>query len=1177
MFSALLLFDLRFFAKNKFVFLLPVCFTAFGIIIGLNAGFSFPNTYKNAPFTITYILALLSMAALIPAAILAAQTVIREKDSGFDKIINAAPINKLAYMASRFIILSGINILCFALLTIGLFIGHKITGANHPEIGPSGFINYLFPFIVFSIPAILFCSSILSSVAWLTQNKLLVYVTALGIYIVYMITAIFSGSGFIAGNDKNDSAGAAIAPFADPFGLSAFLEQTQYWSSIQRNTTLVSLSNELLINRLLILSVSIIILIVTFKRFSFSLKNKNSKSTIRLSQKESIHQQPKPEPNSIIQRFQLTWRLKALVQLTSVNLKISVKSIPFILVSILWSIILIMEIITSEISDRQRLPEYLATSGIMVENILEVFPIIGLITVLFFGSEVFWKSQFVRFSALENSTPVSGSLFFLSRWLALSAVPVLLLSIAILIGITIQFIWSYPDIDIWLYASIYFFAGLPLVLSALFTISIHAIVNNKYAALAITTVFLAVTNTSLSNLLGANHPLLRWANPFEQSYSPMNGFGSTPEAFQLKMIYWTSIAIIIALLCYWVWIKKLRTNLSRINNWGPLFILAAIAISSGSSINNQFSKNNIDSENDVKQQYEIKYSKYKTKEQPVITDVITKIDLFPEEYRYEVSGEYKLLNKSQTAQTQLIFYFDRSLNGRKLEIENAGLLVNDSIYGYYLLNLQQPLLPGNTLKLKFSFSNFWSAFSENDPFNAIVKNGTFIRISRYFPTPGYNPDNEIADEYERKKRNLPPTAAFPKLSEQDTLSGFKYNYINLDATISTSSNQTVIGTGDLANQWKANNRNYFRYKTTEPIPFRFAVASALYACKKHTVDNLEIEVYYHPEHAANINHLIKAAEITLRYCQKSFGACPHKTIRFAEISEYARGFAATAYPGSFFINENFGFGNKLSDNSEKDIICELTAHELSHIWWGNAQIDPVYGEGSKLMTETLAMYTELMIFKKIYGEAVLKDRVLMHRDLYLSQRSYAVEEPLFISAPDKPYLCYNKGLVVMYQLYLLLGEDSINKALHSFLHRYRSPNIPPVSTDLIHEFYAVSDSSQHTIIDELFKKIIIHSLSVSVAETSKTSSGYQLLFTGKAEKFSEDGNGKQLPVAFSESIDVLILFTDGTTAKTQVKSISGTIHSTINLPKQPLSIELDPDVKFMEVQINDNRRMVNMK
>ncbi|MGL5888981.1 MAG: M1 family aminopeptidase, partial [Bacteroidia bacterium] len=838
------------------------------------------------------------------------------------------------------------------------------------------------------------------------------------------------------------------------------------------------------------------------KKYSFILKNKNAKTDSKWFKKSVANYLPVTDPDIINQRFQLTWKLLALRQLTFANLKISVKSIPFILVVILWLVLLIMEIITGEISDKQRLPAYMATSGIMTENILETFPIIGLITVLFFGSEIFWKSQSARFSALEHSASVPDSLFFLSRWLALSAVPLLLISAAIAIGIAIQFIWNYPKIELGMYAGIYYYTGLPLVLSALFTISIHAAVRNKFAALSITTVFLAITNTSLSNMIGANHPLLRWANPLMQSYSPMNGFGNYPEAFQLKMIYWTSLAVIIAMLCYKLWVNKFTAvNFLRIKNWLPLSVLAATAISSGISINHQLSKNNPESDNDLKQQYELKYSQYKNLEQPVITDVITNIDLYPEEYRYEVIGEYVLLNKSKKDQTLLMFYFDNSLSRKKLEIENAEVVINDSVCGQYILKLRKPLLPGNTLKLRFCFSNFWSPFRDNDPYNAIVQNGTFIRISRYYPTPGYNSDNEVADESERKKRNLPPISSFPKLSKLDTLSNFTYNYINLDATISTSSNQTVVGTGDLIKQWKANNRSYFQYKTNEPIPFRFAVASALYACKKHTYTNLEIEIYYHPEHSRNIDHLIKTAELTLHYCQKNFGKCPHKTIRFAEISEYAKGFAATAYPGSFFSNENFGFDNNIPGNAEKDIFCELAAHELSHIWWGNAQIDPVYGEGSKIMTETLAMYTELMIFKQMYGADVLKDRVLMHRDLYMTQRSFADEEPLFISAPDKPHLCYNKGMVVMYQLYLLLGEDSINKALHSFLQHYRSPNIPPVSTDLIREFYAVSDSSQHKIIDELFKQIITHSLSVSSAKYTKSGSSYQLHLTGKAEKY----------------------------------------------------------------------------
>src|SRR5690606_33013378 len=185
-----------------------------------------------------------------------------------------------------------------------------------------------------------------------------------------------------------------------------------------------------------------------------------------------------------------------------------------------------------------------------------------------------------------------------------------------------------------------------------------------------------------------------------------------------------------------------------------------------------------------------------------------------------------------------------------------------------------------------------------------------------------------------------------------------------------------------------------------------------------------------PKHNQNISHLINSTKKTLRYCETNFGKYPYKTIRFAEISSFTRGFAATAYPAAIYINET-QFHLNLSEGVGHDIINELAGHELSHQWWGNAQLKPDYREGSGVLTETLAQYTQLMLFKNEYGKAKMLEMVKLYEDMYNSEKAFSGEEPLCTSKPDNANVIYNKGLVKMYELYLLIGEDKINLALKS--------------------------------------------------------------------------------------------------------------------------------------------------
>lgn len=239
--------------------------------------------------------------------------------------------------------------------------------------------------------------------------------------------------------------------------------------------------------------------------------------------------------------------------------------------------------------------------------------------------------------------------------------------------------------------------------------------------------------------------------------------------------------------------------------------------------------------------------------------------------------------------------------------------------------------------------------------------------------------------------------------------------------------------------------------------------------EKSSYDNISIEVYYDSKHAENVKQLINDSKQTLAYCQNNFGKYPFKSIRFVEISGFVSGFNATAYPGMIFMNENMTFHSDLRREKTRDVINELAGHELSHQWWGNSQIDPDdRREGATMLTETLAMYTELMCYKHKHGPEGVKKMVKMYQDLYDIGKANSVDEDLMRVSPGNTNVAYYKGLLAMYQLHELIGEQKINTALRTFLQHYAFPHRPPTSEDLIHEFLRISEPALHKNIRKLF-------------------------------------------------------------------------------------------------------------
>jgi aminopeptidase N len=382
--------------------------------------------------------------------------------------------------------------------------------------------------------------------------------------------------------------------------------------------------------------------------------------------------------------------------------------------------------------------------------------------------------------------------------------------------------------------------------------------------------------------------------------------------------------------------------------------------------------------------------------------------------------------------------------------------------------------------------------------------------------------------------------------------------------ISTNDKQTAIGVGELIKKWHTRNRNYFQYKTPGKVPFRFAVSSAEYAIHTTNYRDKNIEVYYHPLHMENVAHLVKNIQLTLDYCETSFGAYPFKTIRFAEVSGFTKGFNATAYPATVFMTEDMAFHANIKAGKQQDVINELAGHELAHMWWGNSQLAPANREGDVLLTEALAQYTELMLVKKMHGEKSVLDNVRLHLGLYLDGRGYTDEQPLFTMLSDNVHLSYSKSLVAMYQLAEMIGEEKLNTALKQLLQKNAWPHPRAVSTDLIRELYAVTDTSLHGKIDDLFKRITFYEFNVTGTSLTKSGSVHILTITADARKYYEDGKGNRTHAAFNDTVAIAVYSKQGKETIRRLPIVNGQISGTLQLADEPASILIDPQLAFIK-------------
>ncbi|WP_417197431.1 M1 family aminopeptidase [Bizionia sp.] len=1041
---------------------LTAVFAVLLIVVGVFCGHKFnlsagEGILLNSPYTIGFMMGMLSLSIIFFGIIYANQLFFKEWDAKFDILFFSLPISKKAYLKGKFWALYTKTIISFGLLIIGFVLGQNLRTGSEIQSGFDS-IHYMYPFVLFGIVNCLFVCSFLFFIAYSTQKKLLVVVGGLLLYVLYMVLLVFSNSPFMSSSMPQSIETQQFSALLDPFGLSSYFFEARTFSVHQKNETIVSLSGILLVNRLIVLTLSGLFLWLGYRLFSFSKKRtgKGQKKTTLDIYHTAVKLENVKTPQLYFGDFST---FKTGFSFAKIDLIYLFKSISVFAVSLLLVFYIGMEMF-ADIDKGIRLPEKYAGSGLLATSISKNFHLFGLLVLVYFINDLYWRSHSSGFDLIEKSTFFSKSKM-VGHLISVSLLSCFFTLLLLIEGILFQFSYDYFKIDWSAYLGVITFNTLPLLLFSAFLLMINDSIKNRYMALGVSTIAVFVFATPLVKIIFP-FPLLQIFSGYNGNYSDLNGYGIYHSAFIQRLLFGLGLITL-----FWYVNSFIKTKV-----WWPIrkSIIAAVFLILG-IVNGIFFMNGYvpkDKEKSTLEavHYEQSYRKYATLPQPTITKVNSQIQLYPSKNAYEIQGEYILKNQTEKPIENILMNFHSDLNVDEAQFESNGesVKLEDHVTE---INLNKPLNPNEIARLSFRLSYKWFAVNGHQSFNAIIKNGSFMRISNYFPSIGYQNDREIRSKQLRLQFELGKASELKKLESPKV---FKNDFINLNMTVSTEPSQTVIGTGDLAKQWSDTNRNYFNYKA-ENIPFRFAIASAVYEHKAIAHKGKVINVYYTKNHFENVDHLLVNAKLTLDYCLANFGAYPFKSINFVEVSSFTRGFAGTAYPSTIFMTEGMIFHTNIESDKKQDVINELAGHELSHLWWGSNQVNPDIREGASMLTETLAMYTEMMVYKKMYGNEKMKERLEIHQQIYDDEKGLRKDLPIYKVRYGNSHISYSKGAIAMVKLSELIGEAKLNEALRSFLNNNKYPK-KPSSLDLLNEFYKVApDEFVKSEIDKLFKEI----------------------------------------------------------------------------------------------------------
>jgi ABC-2 type transport system permease protein len=1120
----LLKFEVFYQRKQRALIGLSIIFLFYGLMIG-KQNFAPANVNFNSAHQISHYTSFMSLGTVFIIMFFAISGLLRDLKHKMDSIIFTTSITKFQFFASRFLGVFLFGLLAFTPFFIGFLIGTQSPGLDPDRLSDFNLMAYLWPWLIFILPNTFIMSAILFSVALLTKNNIATYLAATCIYVLYIVCSIVLNSPLIAQSIPPTESGMMMAALLDPFGIAAFFEQTQFWTPFEKNTELLSLSGFLLKNRLIWVLFGFGILVLSYKFFSFKMANQRLKKEKKAVKREVSKTAYRPMDISLNAKG----RRLAFSSLVGSDMRATFKSLPFWAIILVWLFIVISEFVSRIQGGGEYHDSLYATSNILISNYLQPLEIFALLLIVFYSAELANRSRDYKFDGILDVTPVSNIALFLSKWVSLLLLPIILISSAILMSVVFQISTGFYEFNWPLYASLYYYNGAPFVLYSLFALFLQSIIPNKYLGMGLTVLAIALLNFAGPSI-GIQHPMLRLGYIPLPSYTEMNGFAQSIKAFYHLTMYWFSLGGILAVISFKL-LKRgansdFKSQIQKLTSgWGKgqlaaLGVFATLFLSSAGLV---YYNTNVLSEYrsmedylNTQESYERKFKQYDGLATLSRIGLKTELDIYPSKQKYDLRANYILKNESPNAISKMLVQEQEQLT--KIQIEGANLVEYDSLTGTYLFEFYRPIQPEEEVGMTYEINKCVKGYEADV---SVVKNGTYLAFNTFEPTFGYINSREIASNFEREKRGLPKKEQEASIEGHLEVYGNKLDRTTFETVISTEANQTAVSSGSLINQWSAGDRNYFHYKTSTAILPAIGYFSADFTVKKEEHNGISIEQYYHPSNDYNIDRITESTEITLDYCIENFGVYPFDYLRIAEVPAHWS-FGGYAHPGLISMVEDRLYLADIRDPNSFDIVAKRTIHEVAHQWWGHV-LSPNRGEGTSFFVEGLAKYTEAIIMEKRYGKGAVWNLAENANRRYFQGRSFTSEpEPPIYKQLGESYLGYGKNLTVMLALVDLIGEETVNQVLRTITDRQREDNAYSVNTlILLDELYKVTPNQYHLLIDDWFKKVITYDLSIEEAEYQKLESGkYEVILTVNAKRFQTQENGASEQIAINEPITI---------------------------------------------------------
>ncbi len=1188
MFFNMLAFELRYFMRQPSFYVTSLIFFFMAFFISSSSKFPLggANVHMNSPFSIMLLTVTFCTLAMFLVVNFVASSAIRNSESKMDELVFSKPVNPVPYQAGRFFGSYLVVLIVFLSVPLGVFLGSQfglLVGWLDGElIGPNKLMYYAAPYLYLAVPSLLVLSAIFNSVAVYFKTMMSVYVAAVVIFIAYQIAGVYF----------DDLAFRNIVVYADPFGSGSLIDLTRYWTVNDKNTEVLTLTGDLLVNRILWVAISVA-LFFGLGKLSNRIVTKKQKKQFKVSafvqnkQAALINSAKNYKSAGVSTKSQLIMR-------SIFELKQVIFSAPFMILAG-------VSIVTLMIPLFAPIGAYGTTNWPLTQNMVNVISgISGLflfVIIAFYSAELVWRERQSGMGDIVDSFPVHNSVFWVSKILALIAAISGLFLVGMILTITVQLFKGQFNLELGQYLfRIVYLSILPLIMLTVLAFFLQIISPNKYVGMGLFILYYIVQTVMGS--YGFEHHMYHFSQSSSVPYSDINGYGHFLQGAHWYTLYWGALSLVLAIVGFALWHRgpsqTLRTRLSMLRYNMSLkgqavavisalvFVGAGYNIYNNTRVLNEFTTS--DEFQDKQISYEQQFAQYKDLALPMVTDVDLTVDIYPKKRALSAVAKIKFTNTSKEPITRVLITSPQ--HAKSWDVAMAGGKIVEKLPAFYSawFEFEQPLMPNEVREGQLSVTRDHTAFTDKDSDTQLVANGTFINNWELLPSFGYNRGLQVADKFERRKHDLPELERAHKLEDSQYYTqsdlGAANGFINFKATVTTDESQFAITPGYLQSESVKEGRRTFVYEMDAPILNFYAVLSAELESKKVEHNGVNVEVYYHKNHAWNVDRMIESVQDSIDYFTQAFGPYQHKQLRIIEFPKY-RSFAQS-FANTVPYSESMGFITDLRDESKVDYPYYVTAHEVAHQWWGH-QVSAANVEGSAVISETLSQYSALMVLEKRFGAEKLRKFLKYELDRYLIGRTgEAFEEMPLYKTQSQQYLHYNKGSVVMMAIYDRLGEKRLNNALKAFLNEFQYQSTPyPTTLDLLSYLKRDATQAEQRFIDDQFKYITLYELEmkdVSVTDSVDREGFYTVTLSVEAVKQRADGQGEETEQPLDELVDIALfsddpenlLAEDFVIYSKKHQIVSGTNTIELKVKEKPLFAGVDPYIKLVDKDSKNN-------